>query len=169
VEDRISQLADEIAVLRAAIGLGATMQTPTTPATGTTANISDGDIGAIIAEILEYFESVYGERLNRALQNVPPPGYEPREAQVVPFIVLNPQAGQIIIFDEGAEFILRGGRGTAVTGVDGILNVTAGVDVTNGTEISLNHLMMIPRTDGRGVHFHTESWIMVRGDYTFLN
>jgi len=28
---------------------------------------------------------------------------------------------------------------------------------------------MIPVTDGRGVHFHAESWIMVRGGYTILN
>ncbi|MCL2198927.1 MAG: hypothetical protein FWB80_08400 [Defluviitaleaceae bacterium] len=169
VEDRISQLSDEIAVLRAAIGLGATVQQPATSTTGLGANISTGDVDAIIAEVLYHFESIYGERLNRALQNVPGPGYEPREAEVVPFIVVNPQAGQIITFEQGAEFILRGGRGTAVTGVDGILDVTAGVDVTNGTEISHNHLMMIPRTDGRGVHFHSEAWIMIRGGYTFLN
>ncbi|MCL1863031.1 MAG: hypothetical protein FWF78_05655 [Defluviitaleaceae bacterium] len=164
VEDRISQLSEEIALLRTAIGLGATAQTPSA-----SVNINSGDVDAIIAEIMHYFESVYGERLNRALQNVPGPGYEPREPEVVPFIVLNPQAGQVITFHQGAEFILRGGQGTAVTGIDGILDVTAGVDVTNGTEIAHNHLMMIPRTDGRGIHFHRESWIMVRGGYTFLN
>jgi hypothetical protein len=169
VEESIAQLSEEIAVLRGIIAAISPSSLPNvTPQTAPNIPLSERD--AFFAEIMEYFEAVYGARLDMALQLVPGPGDEPREGQVVVFTVLNPQAGQIITFHAGTEFILRGGRATAVTGpYNGIPDVTAGADVMNGEEIGLNHLMMIPFTDGRGVHFHAESWIMVRGGYTIVN
>ena len=153
VEMRLAQLAEE---LRGNV--------PTaTPPTGTS-NISASERDALFAEIMAYFEIMYGERLNQALAHVPGPRYV---GQVTPFTTLNPQAGQSIIFNEGAEFILRGGSASAITGANGIPDVTAGEDVLNGDTIGLNHLMMIPRSDGRGVAFHTDSWIMVRGGFTW--
>jgi hypothetical protein len=171
VEMRFTQLADEIAVLRNQISGGVQVSQPQT--TPSVSNIPISERDALFAEIMEYFEVMYGERLNLALQNVPAPGHEPREIcepQLIPFEVINPQEGQVILFSAGAEFILRAGRATAVTGpVNGIADVTVGQDVINGENIGLNHLMMIPVTDGRGIHFQTDSWLMVRGDYTFLN
>jgi hypothetical protein len=84
------------------------------------------------------------------------------------FQVINMLAGQIITFEASAEFILRGGSASAVTGVNGIIDITSGVDVLNGENIELHHMMMVPVTDGRGVRFNTESWIMVRGGYTIV-
>jgi hypothetical protein len=170
VEEQISKLSEEIAILR---GILATVAPNALPSTGTSSsgtNISASDRDGLFAEVMEYFEKMYGERLDRALEMVPPPGHEPREPQTVVFTVLNPQAGQVMTFNAGTEFILRGGRASAVTGpLNGIPDVTAGQDVMNGENIGLNHLMMIPVTDGRGVHFQAESWIMVRGGYTLVN
>lgn len=169
VEENIAQLADEVALLRGIVtqvAPGALPNVPQFTPVSNTSNLPQAERDVIIAEILHHFDKVYGERLDAALSNVPAPGYEPREPQMVIFQVLNPQAGQIITFKAGAEFILRGGSATAVTGVyNGIPDVTAGSDVMNGETLGLNHLMMIPFTDGRGVHFHSESWIMVRGGY----
>jgi len=168
VDEQITKLSEEVSILR---GILANVVPNALPTTGTqSSNISATERDALFAEVMEYFELMYGDRLNRALELVPPPGDEPREPQTVVFTVLNPKAGQVITFNAGTEFILRGGRATAVTGpINGIPDVTAGADVMNGENIGLNHLMMIPVTDGRGVHFHAESWIMVRGGYTIMN
>jgi hypothetical protein len=159
VEQEIAKLASEVATLRGIIS-GNPQATPRPSST-----IPDSQRDPLFAEIMEYFETVYGERLDKALANVHPPGFLPSD--VIPFVTLNPQEGQSIIFEAGAEFILRGGRATAITGVNGIADVTAGADVLNGESIGLNHLMMVPRSDGRGVTFNAESWIMVRGGYAW--
>lgn len=180
VEERIAQVTDEIAVLRnivATLSPGAVAQN-VPPAQGTTAGFTQTDRDALFAEIMLYFELVYGERLNQALANVPAPGGSPDNVspppsatpQTVAFEVLHMQAGQTITFESGTEFILRGGSAVALTGpYNGIPDVTAGADVMNGQAIGSNHLMIIPVTDGRGMIFQTESWVMVRGGYTIVN
>jgi hypothetical protein len=118
----------------------------------------------LFAAMMYYFEIMYGERLDAALANIPGPAGEPIQPVIAPFEVLNPQAGDILTFVEGTEVILRGGRAIALTGIyNGIPDVTAGEDIMNGEDIGLNHLMIFPRTDGRGMIFTYESWIMMRG------
>ncbi|MDR0271786.1 MAG: hypothetical protein LBI27_00510 [Clostridiales bacterium] len=85
------------------------------------------------------------------------------------FEVLHLQEGQMVIFGASAEFILRGGNATAITGVNGIIDITGGRDVLNGEIIDFNHLMMVPVADGRGVLIRAESWIMARGIYTIVS
>jgi hypothetical protein len=167
LEARFTQLSEEIAILRSIVASVAPNALPNT-STATT-NIPATERDAIFADVMEYFEKMYGAKLDAALQIIPGPGDEPKECepQLVPFEVLNPQAGQVIIFEAGAEFILRGGKAVAITGINGIPDVTAGADILNGENIGLNHLMMIPVSDGRGIHFHAESWLMVRGGYAW--
>lgn len=155
----IEELTNEIAILRALIAGGANL-----PAHQGTFEISGGDTDAIMADLMRYIDS----RL-AAMEFAP--GYVDftTPPQMPPFTVLHTQAGQVLTFEAGAEFILRGGGAIAITGpYNGIPDVTAANDVMNGTLIGLNHLMMIPVTDGRGVLFTAESWIMVRGGYNLL-
>ena len=86
-------------------------------------------------------------------------------ATVVPFRVYYASQGQRIFFDAGAEFVLRSGEATAVTGQHGFVDVTAGRDVLNGDPVYINHLLLVPAADGRGLHFHVGGWIMIRGNY----
>jgi hypothetical protein len=78
-------------------------------------------------------------------------------------------AGQILEGGGGAEIIFRSGRAAAFVpegNINGVTDVTLGVDLMNGAMLSLNHLIIIPRTDGRGVQAVGDSWFMVKGSYS---
>jgi hypothetical protein len=67
------------------------------------------------------------------------------------------------------EIILRQG-GTAVVispfKNQGIADLTAGVELQNGEKLPVNHALLIPRADGRGISVTSDiAYIMARGDY----
>ena len=77
------------------------------------------------------------------------------------------EAGQKLIGDEGTEVILRSGEATAIdNGANGVSDITAGSDLMTGNRVAANHLLLIPRKDGRGIAVSTEAWVMIRGNYT---
>jgi hypothetical protein len=77
--------------------------------------------------------------------------------------------GQTIV--GSSEFILRSGSAVSTCpGINGITDITDGVDLTDGMEIPWNHLLLVPRDDGRGITVtSTEAYIMARGQYTVLD
>ncbi|MCL2839174.1 MAG: hypothetical protein FWE05_00235 [Defluviitaleaceae bacterium] len=159
VDDRISQLEEQIAVLQHLItGMppGGTLPSGTSNIPG---GIGSAEADALFAEVMLYFELMYGDLLRDAAANT---------GDVVPFTVHLIPAGRTVVFEGGAEFIMRTGQGRVVAGENGIVDVTAGRDVGNNQEVSTNHLMMVPATDGRGVTFTTAAWIMVRGGYQIV-
>ena len=93
------------------------------------------------------------------------------------YTVVTLQPGQFLEGKEGTEIILRAGNAEAVCSVDGmgVSNVTQGVDLGQNfknDQVPLNHLLIIPRSDGRGIKgLPTGSdgggtiYLMVRGDY----
>lgn len=88
-------------------------------------------------------------------------------AQWTAFRVVTVPAGQGIIGDGGTEIVLRGGQATAVTTQQGgLLNVTAGVDMKQGEPIPPNHLIVVPRNDGRGFRAVTDLVLLVKGPAT---
>lgn len=87
--------------------------------------------------------------------------------QSMTFQVIVVEAGQSLYGKEGTELILRGGQATAIdNGVDGLSDLTSGRDIRQGTTISHNHLLLVPRDDGRGIACVKKSWVMVKGAYT---
>lgn len=82
-------------------------------------------------------------------------------------VVVELQNGQSIIGKSGTEFIKRSGNALAITSIQGGLSdVTSGVDIGDGKAVPDNHLIIIPRDDGRGMHITKDkTFIMVRGDY----
>lgn len=83
------------------------------------------------------------------------------------FEVVHVKQGDIIYLGESTEFILRSGEGTAIVSANGGLSdLTSGVDIQGNESIPLNHHLLIPRDDGRGVMFTTEAYTMVKGGYT---
>ncbi len=75
--------------------------------------------------------------------------------------------GQTVVGGEGTEIILRSGKGTVViSGADGITDATTGGNLTNGKAASLNHLMIVPRADGRGIKVTESAWFLIKGDYS---
>ncbi len=82
------------------------------------------------------------------------------------FTPISLKAGQKLIGQEGCEIILRSGEATAIdNGANGISDLTAGVDLTMGMAAGLNHQLLVPRTDGRGIAAKTDIWVMVKGMY----
>ena len=76
-------------------------------------------------------------------------------------------AGQILIAEAGCEIILRGGEANAVQSqLGGLSDVTGGRDIMQGQIIPDNHLLLVARTDGRGVKTEKGCTLMVRGKYS---
>ncbi len=83
------------------------------------------------------------------------------------FTAVQVPAGQSLIGGAGTELVLRSGKATAIdNGADGVSDLTGAKDLKGGTEISLNHLLLVPRDDGRGISCSQACWVMVKGDYT---
>jgi hypothetical protein len=78
-------------------------------------------------------------------------------------------AGEKLIAGAGTELILRGGKAYVIgSELGGIANVTAGRDFASGAEFVANHLMIVPRDDGRGAYTNNYAIFMVRGKYQIV-
>jgi len=76
------------------------------------------------------------------------------------------EAGKSVMGAQGTQLILRSGEAVAIdNGSNGVSDLTAGADLMSGETVYLNHLLLIPRADGRGVKCSTECWFMVLGSY----
>ena len=83
------------------------------------------------------------------------------------FTPIHMTSGQTMFANEGTEIILRSGSAVVqANGVDGLSNVTIGRDITVGESVERNHLLIVPRTDGRGIHATSDIWVLVKGGYT---
>lgn len=95
-------------------------------------------------------------------------GQASRELVVVE---LNP--GETLIASEGTEFIVRNGKAVAIGKKDGIPDITDGDSIADGEVIPLNHLLLFPRDDGRGIQPHPDQkdtiFVMVRGEYAHMD
>jgi hypothetical protein len=96
-------------------------------------------------------------------------GLEEYAAGLTEFTPVFLSAGQVLEGGGGCEIVLRSGRAAAYVplgNINGILDVPAEADITHGTALRLNALIIIPRADGRGVRAQTDAWFMVKGSYT---
>lgn len=81
--------------------------------------------------------------------------------------VVEIKKGQSIILESGSEIILRGGKGSIIDSAQGgIVDLTQGVDLRQGYEAPANHLLMVPRSDGRGIKAVTNCTFMIKGKYS---
>jgi hypothetical protein len=75
-------------------------------------------------------------------------------------------AGKRLIGDASTEMILRGGKVKVVSSNgSGLSDVTKGGNIEAGQEMVKDHLVIVPRADGRGVEAQAASVLMVRGKY----
>lgn len=82
------------------------------------------------------------------------------------FQVVNVPKDSALVGEGGTEIALRAGQATAIaSAMGGLLDVTEGVDLAQGAAIKANHLLVVPRTDGRGVTAKTDAIFMVKGVY----
>lgn len=74
--------------------------------------------------------------------------------------------GKQLVAEGGTEIVVRAGRATVVgSNLGGLADVTVGRDLAKG-EAPLNHLLVVPRSDGRGLKAITDCVVLVRGGYS---
>ncbi len=75
-------------------------------------------------------------------------------------------AGKSVLGGDGTEMILRSGEAKSISNIEnGIADLTAGKDLMGSQSILPNHLLLVPRNDGRGISATTDIWIMIKGQY----
>jgi len=80
--------------------------------------------------------------------------------------VVNVPAGKTLTGYAGTEVILRGGKAAVIQSqLGGLADLTGGRDIGQGQVIPANHLLLIPRTDGRGVRAESDCIFLVKGRY----
>ncbi|MDR2295505.1 MAG: hypothetical protein LBD95_01790 [Clostridiales Family XIII bacterium] len=83
------------------------------------------------------------------------------------FVPVEIAAGQQLIGGAGAEIILRSGEAAIISNEsNGVSDLTGGLDLMTGAPVQPNHLLLVPRADGRGLTARGDVWVMVRGPYT---
>lgn len=83
------------------------------------------------------------------------------------FALVNLKSNYSIIGDEGTELVVRSGLGKIIaTSQGGVADLTSGVDLANGADAPLNHHLLIPRSDKRGITFSTDAIVLVKGTYS---
>ncbi|MCL6635950.1 MAG: hypothetical protein K6T29_09335 [Peptococcaceae bacterium] len=84
--------------------------------------------------------------------------------QYVQWKVADLKAGQVLTGRAGSEFIVRRGQAVVVDATgNGVPDVTGGLDLYNGERAPLNHLLVFPREDGRGIRAAGPVVVMYRG------
>lgn len=146
------------AALGIALALAATGMAYSEPGTESDPLISLSYLEERLDELKDYIDSKVASTGEQIPSN-------PSDNSLVVVELFN---GQMLIGDAGSEIILRSGSATAITSPSGGLSdVTAGTDITEGKPIPANHLLIIPRSDGRGIFVTKNStFVMVRGGYT---
>ena len=82
------------------------------------------------------------------------------------FEVLSVEKGKTFIGKSGCEVILRQGKAEIIgSDLGGLSDVTMAGDLSTGYDMPANHLLIIPRDDGRGFKATTNVVIMVKGNY----
>ena len=86
------------------------------------------------------------------------------------FKVLELKKGETILAEESTEIIVRSGVVNAVGSENGGLSdITQGVDLKSGQQIKVNHLIIVPRSDGRGIEVKSnDTFIMIKGGYKII-
>jgi len=92
----------------------------------------------------------------------------------VSYVVVELTKGQKLGVKSGSlELILRPGGTAAVISqfkTQGIADLTTGDELLNGKSLPINHSLLIPRADGRGISITSViAYVMVRGDYEIFD
>lgn len=83
------------------------------------------------------------------------------------YVPLQILQGKTLLGGVGTEIIFRSGEAVAIdNGLNGISDITSGSDLRTGQPLVLNHLIVIPKEDGRGITATTDIWILIKGKYT---
>ncbi len=87
------------------------------------------------------------------------------------FIVVEASPNSKIICGASTELILRTGNAKVISNEsgDGLADITLGIDLSMGVIVPKNHLLIVPRDDGRGIEVTEKSYVMVKGKYRLIH
>ncbi|SDF68072.1 hypothetical protein SAMN04244560_01057 [Thermoanaerobacter thermohydrosulfuricus] len=81
--------------------------------------------------------------------------------------VVKLNAGEVLTMEGGTQAIVRiANSAVIVTKTDGVADLTAGTNLKDNDLIPANHLLLFPRSDGRGIKATKHTYIVVMGKYT---
>jgi len=106
-----------------------------------------------------YVSAAIQEALSGQTKAGPPPGTN--------FVLVKLDKGFKLILQGNAEMIVRRGTTSAVSGAaGGIVDLTAGANVTAGSTVSDNHLLLVPKSNGSGILASNWTVVLVSGSYS---
>lgn len=99
--------------------------------------------------------------LNKRLEEVRPIGTAAAGLEVVEM-----EKGDRLSTAQGTQIILRSGKGRIIASErGGIADLTSGQDLGQGAKVPANHLLLVPRSDGRGLVAESHVVLLVTGSY----
>ncbi len=115
---------------------------------------------------LSYLKSVFSPALKEEIKNEVSVGGTSYSG----YTVVELSAGQILTSQNGTvELILRpGAEGVVVSDIpgNGLSDISEMREILDGEPAGINHALIIPRNDGRGVRITSEkAYVLVRGSY----
>ena len=130
--------------------------------------VTQSYVDSVVDEVKSYFEG----RINTLSIKVDSIKLDSEKEQggtlTSVFEIVSLKNGEKIVCDAGTEMILRAGYANAI-GSDqgGLADTTSGMDIDNGKDIPRNHLLIIPRNDGRGIiaKAPNNTILMIKGSY----
>jgi len=122
---------------------------------------------------LSYLLNVAMPQLEAALlSKLDPAAFPPSggTASDTSYVVEELRYGQTVTAKSGSiEIIVRPGTTASCVSPfseQGLADLTAGNEILNGKDLPINHTLLVPRSDGRGIRITSSTaFIMVRGDY----
>ncbi len=118
----------------------------------------------IVTDVMAQIDFLYGDKLNGGSTSS---GSEDI-AVYTRYTPVSANKGQVILGGEGTEIILRSGKASGyIPDTNGLVDVTDGKEIMNDTALSINHLVVVPRDDGRGVKITENAWFIIKGPYRF--
>lgn len=148
-----SYVDQKIAQLNAQIGGSGSSGTGSSVDSGTIANLQT-DVGDLTKFIIDALAEI--DTLKNKVAGLES-GYT----------VVEVKAGQKLLLSGGSEALLRSGKAVAIKGENGVIvDASAGVDLNDGANVPVQHLLISSRTDGRGLLIKNNAFLLVRGAYT---
>jgi len=136
-------------------------------ATGTAGTASDPIVTLSYLEMkIEELQTTLTQNLTDDISEKVTENIKAENATKERFEVIEVPEGTTIYFGPSAEFILRVGEARVIDpNAVGIPDLTDGSKVDNGKIVPIDHHMLVPSDDGRGITIIKNAWIMIKGSY----
>ncbi|MBR5528292.1 MAG: hypothetical protein IKV97_04750 [Clostridia bacterium] len=128
--------------------------------------LSENDPLITLSYLKEVFAPLLKEEIKMELNGAP----AEEESVYVGYTVVELSKDQLLKSTFGTvELIVRPGSSAVVVSdipENGLSDVSEAKEILNGEEVGINHVLIIPRNDGRGIRITSEkAYVLARGDY----